>query len=74
MHRREPWHDACVLHDFAYWMGGSSADRLRADLFLYEAVRGCGYPVTAFFMFAAVRVFGSRLWPFSWRWGFGNGG
>ncbi len=55
-------------------MGGSSADRLRADLFLYEAVRGCGYPVTAFFMFAAVRVFGSRLWPFSWRWGFGNGG
>ena len=72
MHRREPWHEACVLHDFAYWMGGSSADRLRADLTLYEAVRGCGYPVTAFFMFAAVRFFGSSFWPFSWRWGFGQ--
>lgn len=65
---REPWYEACIEHDFAYWMGGTSKERKIADQKLREAVIKTGHPIWANIMYIAVRIFGSIYWP--WKLGF----
>jgi hypothetical protein len=76
-----PWEGCCVVHDFAYWQGGTRADRRAAD----RALRRCliatareyalaGHAVVwciAWLMWAAVRVGGGPYLPWHYRWGYG---
>ena len=66
-----PWNDLCIEHDKVYWRGGSAQKRLKADNQLRASISSRGYPVTASFMWVAVRVGGHPLLPFPWRWGYG---
>jgi hypothetical protein len=68
----EDWCHCCVVHDVAYWQGGSSIDRQRAD----EALRSCvirttGNEALAELMFAGVRAGGGPHTNASYRWGYG---
>lgn len=67
--------DCCVVHDQAYYAGGSWKKRLRADNKLFICVakkKGWYQPLIAPVMWAGVRVFGVSFLPTSFRWGFGN--
>jgi hypothetical protein len=33
------FHDSCLVHDFAYWIGGTESDRRRADKAFYDDMR-----------------------------------
>ncbi len=66
------WCGCCVVHDFAYWRGGTSAQRLAAD----EALKACvarttGNGALAETMFLGVRTGGGPLLDTSFRWGYG---
>lgn len=70
----QDWCGCCVVHDRAYWRGGSEAERLKAD----EALRACVQartddPARAATMFRGVRIGGSAWWPTPFRWGYGWG-
>ncbi len=66
-----PWEGHCITHDSAYHPGGTRLQRSEADRRLRDAVRRNGYPISAFIIWAGVRIGGHPLLPFSWRWGFG---
>lgn len=66
-----PWEGACIEHDKAYWLGGPTWKRRRADQRLREDVKVKGYPIIGFFMYYGVRLGGMSIWPVSWRWGYG---
>jgi hypothetical protein len=66
------WRDCCVEHDFAYWKGGTEAERLAAD----ERFRECllkktGDPKFAKLVFNGVRIGGAPYYPNWYRWGYG---
>lgn len=66
------WRECCVLHDLAYWRGGTWTERREADLALDRCVaRLTGSAALAGGMYAGVRVGGSALWPTAFRWGYG---
>jgi|SRR6185436_1858816 len=65
-----PWEADCLIHDAAYWPGGSRADRLMADIKLATAVCGKGYPFLARLMFLGISVGGVPRLPLPWRWGY----
>ena len=65
------WEHCCVVHDFAYWRGGTADDRLAADDQLWSCVNATGHPWWAWVMWAGVRPGGSPLLPTAWRWGYG---
>lgn len=71
-HATLPWRDACVRHDIEYWIGGTTHDRLNADIVLANQIAIMGYKLTATVMYYAVRFGGVPWLPFSWRWGFGH--
>ena len=56
------WRDPCVVHDLAYWQGGTSAQRLAADQALRKAVAEGGDPIVAAMMYLGVRLGGSPWW------------
>jgi hypothetical protein len=66
------WRHCCVAHDLAYWIGGTKAQRSKADDTLkqciYEAQRPMIASQTTFY---GVRMGGGPYWPMSYRWGFG---
>lgn len=68
---RQLWHDCCVVHDRAYWQGGTRAERRQADRALKQCVAAVGRPKTAKLMLAGVRVGGSPHFPTPFRWGYG---
>lgn len=68
---RNKWHDCCVVHDVAYWQGGTSQQRKQADLKLEQCVAATGEPVIAKFMLLGVRLGGVPWLPTWYRWGFG---
>ncbi len=64
----------CVDHDYAYWVGGTEADRLKADETLRDRVDALGGPGNL--MYWGVRIGGGRAWPVSpmpnrHHWGYG---
>ena len=68
----ELWKECCILHDIAYWRGGSKKRREEAD----EAFKHClkkktGNPQLAAWMFQAVRSGGEPFFPTWYRWGYG---
>ena len=67
----DAWRECCVLHDIQYWCGGSSADRIQADLDLQQCVAEKGYPIWGEIMYLGVRAGGHPVWPVPWRWGYG---
>jgi hypothetical protein len=65
------WLSCCKEHDVAYWMGGSSQERLAADKSLEACVERAGEPEVAKLMLLGVRVGGSPYLPTKFRWGYG---
>lgn len=70
-----PWNGGCVVHDRYYWTGGSPlhlggkrVTRAQADAFLFDYIKGRGYVKWAWLCWIGVRLGGSQLLPFSWRW------
>jgi hypothetical protein len=68
------WCACCVTHDWAYWRGGSAAERLKAD----QALQACVLAKTddealALLMYRGVRLGGSPYLPSPFRWGYGWG-
>jgi len=69
---RVDWCDCCVLHDLAYWRGGTWDERLMADKELRACVlRVSGDAALADLMFAGVRAGGGPYLPTSYRWAYG---
>jgi hypothetical protein len=76
-----PWEGCCVVHDFAYWQGGTRAERRAADRALrrcviakakeYALVGQCLITAIAWIMWAGVRLCGGPYLPVHWRWGYG---
>lgn len=65
------WRDCCQTHDYAYWCGGSAADRSAAD----ERLRACvarARPALGRTMWLGVRVGGHPVVPTYFRWGYGH--
>jgi hypothetical protein len=65
------WVDCCVEHDIAYWCGGSSGDRKRADQQLRQCVAEHGPAGMGTSMYVGVRAGGIPWQPFPWRWAYG---
>jgi hypothetical protein len=66
------WCTCCVVHDLAYWRGGTSAQRLASDEALQACVAGrTGNAGLARTMFLGVRAGGGPQLATSYRWGYG---
>ena len=69
---KKDWCHCCVLHDLAYWRGGTAEDRHEADRALKTCVRDeSGSPALATVMFLGTRLGGGPYLPMSFRWGYG---
>lgn len=62
--------ECCVVHDMAYWCGGTSEERRTADDTLRACIRRHERWL-ATWMLAGVRVGGAGWLPTPWRWGYG---
>ena len=60
--------ECCIVHDMAYWCGGSFWERMAADAEMAACVEG----LNATAMYAGVRAFGWCWVPAPWRWGYGR--
>jgi len=69
--QKDLWLACCTNHDLAYWMGGTSDEREKADRDLKECVARAGEPEIAQLMLAGVRVGGTPYLPTPFRWGYG---
>ena len=69
--QRELWRSCCVVHDLAYWQGGTAEQRMAADKALKVCVTEVGEPTIAELMLAGVRVGGTPWIPSQFRWGYG---
>jgi hypothetical protein len=68
---KDLWLTCCTNHDLAYWMGGTSEEREKADQELKACVDKTGEPAIAQLMLAGVRVGGTPYLPTPFRWGYG---
>lgn len=63
----------CILHDWAYWKGGSRKDRRRADNEFFRCIwKNSKYPILAPFRWLGVRIGGKKFWGVnrvSWNYG-----
>lgn len=69
------YRDCCVVHDLAYFHGGTRRGRLRADNVLFRCVKnkkGWWHKIIAPMMWVGVRIGGVSFLPTSFRWGFGG--
>ncbi|WP_198414758.1 hypothetical protein [Piscinibacter terrae] len=66
------WCHCCVVHDLAYWRGGTADARLSADRTLQACVlQATNDQAFADLMFNGVRVGGGPGLPTPYRWGYG---
>lgn len=65
------WRHCCVAHDKAYWVGGTEADRAKADENLQQCVARVAGDGMADYMYVNVRWGGAPFWLTSYRWGYG---
>lgn len=69
---RADWCHCCIVHDLAYWRGGTSEIRLHADEELKACVhKASGSAILAQVVFVGVRAGGGPYLPMSYRWGYG---
>ena len=66
------WCECCLLHDIAYWRGGTEEERKRSD----EVLRDCVFDrskqaVLAETMYLGVRAGGHPAFPTGYRWAYG---
>jgi hypothetical protein len=66
------WRHCCQEHDYAYWCGGSAADRVQADDLLGSCVAGDTNAPFGWLMRTGVRVGGHPAVPMYFRWGYGH--
>jgi hypothetical protein len=64
------WLACCIVHDIAYWCGGSEQDRKDADQELMQCVNN-KMSMMGYILYHGVRVSGSPWFPAPWRWGYG---
>ena len=69
--QNELWLACCTAHDYDYWQGGTSEERLASDRRLKQCVAKVGQPSIAKLMLAGVRIGGSPYFPTTYRWGYG---
>ena len=68
----QDWCHCCVVHDLAYWRGGTAQERLAADKELRTCVvRETNDRVLADLMYTGVRAGGGPGLATSYRWGYG---
>jgi hypothetical protein len=67
-----PWENCCDIHDQPYFKGGTESERKAADIELRKCVKNNGHSNWGNLMYYLVRIGGSPLLPFSWRWGYGK--
>ena len=60
----------CIVHDIAYWCGGSAEDRKEADGSLERCLDEKGSGLGGVYYFGT-RVGGMPWLPTPWRWGYG---
>lgn len=65
------WCSCCLVHDLAYWRGGTADERIAADQALRQCVRRASGNVLATVMYAGTRLGGSSVFPTTFRWGYG---
>ncbi|WMW82001.1 hypothetical protein RF679_06865 [Undibacterium cyanobacteriorum] len=69
---RADWCSCCLVHDLAYWRGGTEQERMAADLALKDCVqKSTKNPVLANLMFDGVRLGGGPYFFTSYRWAYG---
>ena len=68
---KDLWLNCCIKHDYKYWMGGTKAERLQADIELRDCVAASGEPKIAQWMLKGVRAGGTPYLPTKFRWGYG---
>ena len=70
--RGQSWCSCCVVHDVAYWQGGSDSERVASDDSLRTCVaRRTGDSALAYTIWNGVRTGGSGAMPTWYRWGYG---
>ena len=68
----QDWCHCCVVHDIAYWRGGTSAERELADRRLRDCVANTtNNHLLAELMYAGVRTGGGAYYFTDYRWGYG---
>ncbi|MGE3611564.1 MAG: FAD-binding oxidoreductase [Bacteriovoracaceae bacterium] len=65
------WIHCCFVHDIAYWMGGTSEQRMDADLELKQCVSQVTSKAHGEIVFLGVRMGGGPNTKLPWRWGYG---
>lgn len=66
------WCHCCLVHDLAYWRGGTEDERAKADEELKSCVLAASRsPQLADLMFAGVRAGGGPSFFTPYRWGYG---
>ena len=66
------WRECCVMHDIAYWCGGSPELRALADRELDRCVSERESGALGSLMRSGVWLGGHPWWPTPWRWGYGH--
>lgn len=70
--RQVDWCECCVIHDVAYWRGGTAAQREKADIALRQCIlEKTGDKPLADLMYEGVRLGGSPYFYNWYRWGYG---
>jgi len=69
--QKQLWLSCCEVHDYAYWKGGTYADRFKSDVELKQCVHDAGESEIGIMMLAGVRVGGNPFINTSFRWGYG---
>lgn len=65
------WSECCVVHDVAYWQGGTAQQRAAADEELQQCVSKKAGSLLGELMKLGVRPGGMESLPTSWHWGYG---
>jgi len=65
------WQECCVIHDYAYYVGGPESSREAADRALQACVADNSNQALADLMYYGVRIGGTPALPTPWRWGYG---
>lgn len=68
---KSAWVHCCITHDIAYWVGGKSSERLKADKDLQACITEEGFSTIGTLYYIAVRKGGSPWGYAPWRWGYG---
>lgn len=68
---RDTWLRCCIIHDIAYWQGGTENQKSTSDLELKKCVKAKNHEIIASLMHAGVTVGGTPRLKTDYRWGYG---